>query len=206
MRSFLTVSLSLLAATAASAAPGDPRVIQGTLVWPLVLGDEKLMIVEGSDGTRYFGELSSAHNVARAPMRAGDTVAFAGLEGQRPNEIEVAAVGPDGAVTITASRAALPRAMAQAPARQAANEPAAMIGDWKRLDGVIEGLAGATMELRTRDGKRVSIDLSQSNQPHWLRPGTEVTVYGHARTDGGLVAVGFVQREPLGQALPRSVR
>ena len=202
MRSFLTISLSLIAATAASAAPGDPRVIQGTLVWPQVLRDQKLMIVEGTDGTRYFGELTSAHNVATSPMRAGDTIAFAGIEGRQPNEINVAAMGPDGAITITASAVA----PAPAPPRDAAPAPADMIGEWKRLDGVIESIAGGAMELRTRDGKRVSIDLSQSNHPHWLKAGGEVTVYGHARTDGGLVAVGFIQREPIGQALPRKVR
>ena len=205
MRSFLTISLSLLAATAASAAPGDPRVIQGKLVWPLVLGDEKVMIVEATDGTRYFGEISSAHNVAKAPMRAGDVIAVAGLEGRQPNEINVAAMGPDGDITITASATATPRASAQA-SHDTAPDDAGMIGGWKRLDGVIQSIAGATMELRTRDGKRVSVDLSQSNHPHWLKAGTEVTVYGHARTDGGLVAVGFIQREPIGQALPRSVR
>ena len=53
-----TIGLVLFA-TAAHAAPGDYRLLSGTLVWPQVLMTERLAVVKGDDGIMYFAELGS---------------------------------------------------------------------------------------------------------------------------------------------------
>jgi hypothetical protein len=52
MRSlFLTLASLVLLTEIAAAAPGDPRLLKGTLEWPATLATESIAVVRGDDGT-----------------------------------------------------------------------------------------------------------------------------------------------------------
>ena len=61
MKRFL-VALAVLgvSATAAVAAPGDPRVLQGTLEWPATVANEPFVVLRGEDGRLYYADISAA--------------------------------------------------------------------------------------------------------------------------------------------------
>jgi hypothetical protein len=222
LRTLLGLSLTILAASTAAAAPGDPRVVQGTLVWPAALGDERFIVLKTGDGTMYYADVDSARSFAPEPFRVGDRISLAGVEGKRPHEITAVAVAPEGVLGMTRAEA-VPGLLAQAttppvatpaadtpapvtptaatPDRPAAPEPA----EWQRFDGLVESTSLRSMVMRTRTGKTVTVDISELNKPQWLQVGQEVTIYGHARPDGTVAAIGFILRESVGRAL-RSAR
>ncbi len=70
----------------AFAAPGDPRLVQGTLEWPATLAREPVVIVRGDDGRVYFCDVTDARQRAEG-LRAGGRVSVLGLEAARPHEL-----------------------------------------------------------------------------------------------------------------------
>src|SRR3989442_399427 len=98
----LGVALLLLgsALPAAHAAPGDPRIVAGTLAWPPILQTEPFAVVRGHDGRFYYADLSRLSLRNTAAIRAGDRVALKGAEGARPHELVAAVIGPENSVLL----------------------------------------------------------------------------------------------------------
>src|SRR5262252_3996622 len=108
MKSFaMTLILSVLAAPALG-APGDPRLIQGTLEWPAALsGGEPFIVLRGDDGRVYYADVVAAQRRVQGTLSADSKITILGLEGTRPYEILAVALGSGDA-------AALSLALAQA--------------------------------------------------------------------------------------------
>lgn len=183
----LAVAALVLVPLVAAAAPGDFRVIEGTLVVMPEAPSPPVARVDGDDGVTYYADLRGARwDPAR--LRVGQRVALAGYEGARPDEITAAVLdasegAPAASVPTAPSAAASPGTAAPAP-----REPA------ERAQGTVERIEGNELTLRTPGGTRVTADLSQiqADVRRTVRPGDQVTVFGRF-TDGDrrLVANGF---------------
>ena len=46
----LVVAILALSSGAAVAAPGEPRVVQGTLEWPSAVSSQPFVVIRGDDG------------------------------------------------------------------------------------------------------------------------------------------------------------
>src|SRR5207237_1170625 len=78
--------------------PGDPRVVQGTLVWLPGTSGEPFAVVRADDGKHVVVDLSGAQS--RGTIGVGDRVSVVGVEGMRPFEIATIVIGAgDAALT-----------------------------------------------------------------------------------------------------------
>lgn len=176
-------------------APGDSRVVSGTIEWPTTAETTPFIVIRGDDGRRYSADVSTA---LRGPvaLTVGSRVAVAGVEGSRPHEIVAVSVTP-------ATNAPAPSPAPPAPSSSApSGEPPP-----QRVDGRVDGVSGSTLVILTGDGRRIVADLSTLGPKlDSVRVGDEVTVFG--RHEGRrFVASGFIQVEqPTGLALPRPPR
>jgi hypothetical protein len=71
----------------------------------------------------------------------------------------------------------------------------------------VQSIAGTGVTVRTDDGRRQTVDLSELSLVtlRALRPGDRVSLFGVPRPDRRLVANGFIQTEaPPPAASPRS--
>ena len=202
-RSLVAVVLVALSAGTALAAPGDPRVLQGTLEWPSTLSAEPFVVVRGDDGRLYYADLGSAQRRSDGALTAGSRVTVVGVEGTRPYEVAAMVIGigdaaslgvplppamsPTSAPTGQASGAATP------PALAAPSEPM-----W-RVDGTVQFVAGKAVTLRTAEGGTATVDLSQLSESTLaaMRQGERVSLFGVPRSDHHLVANGCLQSEPV---------
>jgi hypothetical protein len=76
----LTVLVGLglaLVPIVAAASPGDPRVVQGTLVWLPGTSGEPFVIVRADDGKHFVVDLSAAQS--RGQVGVGDRVSVVGV-------------------------------------------------------------------------------------------------------------------------------
>lgn len=118
----------------ASAGQGDPRLVNGVLEWPAVVGSEPFVIVRSDDGGAYYVAVPAARG--DASLRAGMRVVVVGIEGRTPHEVTAVGLG-SGANTDAAlaqllagrssapeAPAATPPAPGNAPTNGAANAPA----------------------------------------------------------------------------------
>lgn len=96
----------------AFAAPGDPRLVQGTLEWPATLTREPVVIVRGDDGRVYLCDVTDVRHRADG-LRAGGRVSVLGLEAARPHEL----------TTIVIAAASAPPTPAAAPEPSTAPTP-----------------------------------------------------------------------------------
>jgi len=161
MKRFL-VALAVLgvSATAAVAAPGDPRVLQGTLEWPATVANEPFVVLRGEDGRLYYADISAAQRRTADPMTSGSRIAVLGVEGGRPYELAAIAVGSGDAASLGLTPAGTTTASTPAPS---ASVPSTAITSgpppepmW-RLDGTVQSVAGTTVTLRTTDNRTVSV-------------------------------------------------
>jgi hypothetical protein len=229
---FLLIALSLvpLLAGEALALPGDPLALQGALEWPAVLGAERFIVVKADDGSFYYADIAGAQR--RGPLKAGDRMSLIGVEGARPYEVAAVVVGAgDAAIaglppvpsprsgsaapTPTAPSAAGPPPSAPPPPNTASPLPSS-VGQvpappsgrqWRRVDGKVQALSGGSLTVRAGAGESVTVDSTQlsPNLREMLKPGDDITVFAEPRTDGKLVAVGFIQN-PAPATLPRGAR
>jgi hypothetical protein len=191
------VAAVLWTASFADAAPGDYRLVTGTIVWPLVVVSERTLVIQGDDGVTHFAELAPVEPVTR--LRAGDRVSMVAREGFQPNQLLFAQLerredGNGGAP------AALPTAVASAGTTPDIREsPDVVIG-------VVTAVRGRALEVTTLRGARVAIDVSAIDPDirRDLRPGDQVTVYAPVRVQGQPVASGIlVDHSTAPAALPR---
>jgi hypothetical protein len=260
----IAILLGVVLTGPVSAAPGDPRLVQGTLEWPATLTREPVMIVRGDDGQVYFCEITDHARQRVDQLRAGGRISVLGLEAARPHVITTVAVGTGDAAalalalsqawaktpsadatastppaqTVAPSSPGAPGSTAPAPAAAPAvvvmapgshattptpapapsivpatvataavvappasrriGPPAAATtggrGQWIRLDGVVESVAGSTLTLKTADGAVAYVDISQLSPSvaQVLRQDTAVSVYGYP-LEHRFEAAGYIQ-------------
>ena len=183
---FVTLAALLLLTEVATAAPGDPRLLKGTLEWPATLSTESIAVVRGEDNVLYYVEASSAERLG-APITG--RVSVVAIEGMKPQELSAVIIGSgDSAINSV-----------QASSGNVAASPRTDSGDdlW-RVQGKVRAVTIADIVVETPDGQAVKVDASQLSA--WtrqtLRPGDEVKLYGVPQADRRLVANGFIQLMP----------
>ncbi len=209
-RSLIALAILGLSAGTAAAAPGDPRVLQGTLEWPAIVANEPFVVMRGEDGRLYYADISAAQRRTPDPLRSGSRMAVLGVEGGRPHEIAAIAVGAGDAAALGLSpapgtTASVPSASIPSTAIVSGPPPEQM---W-RVDGTVQSVAGSRITLRKSDAKTVTVDVSQLSDQTLaaLRPGDRVSLFGVPRKDNRLVANGYIQSEGASpSASPGSMR
>jgi hypothetical protein len=188
------VAVTLGVASLAGAAPGDYRLLTGTIVWPADVTIERTIVIQGDDGVTHFAELAPTESFPRA--RVGDRVSVIGREGFRPTQILFAQLGHREDAP---APAALPLAVALAPANDVRESPDVVMG-------IVESVSGRSLRLTNRQGHRVEVDVAAIDPGirQDLRPGDAVTVYAPTRISGLPVAAGImVDHAAPSAALPR---
>jgi hypothetical protein len=199
MKRSLVLALAIigLATGSAFAAPGDPRVVQGTLEWPQSLSAEPFVVIRAADGRLYYADVSTAQRRGSGALTAGSRVAALGVEGNRPFEIAALAFGPGDATSLGLT---MPPAepMPSASVSSTALAPSPGSEPMWRLDGAVQSVSGPMVMLRTDDGRTYTVDATQLSPVTIgaLRPGHRVTLFGVPRTDDKLIANGYIQTEP----------
>jgi len=206
MKAFVLALLVLLTVglVAASAKPGDPIAVRGTLAWPAALANEPFVLVQADDGRVFYVDVTAAQRRGKTGLRAGERVSFTGVEGGRPYETAAVILGSDETAFVplpstTTDPAASPRTESLAPpVPPAAAPPAAGASPYERILGTVQSFSGHTLILRREDGQTVDVDVSRldGRMAREVRPGQRVMVFG--TTEGGrrLTAVGFIISEP----------
>jgi hypothetical protein len=217
---FAAVAAVLLLAGPAVAAPGDPRVMRGTLEWPGSLSAEPIAVIRGDDGRLYYADVSTAQRIGAGPIFG--RVSVFGVEGTRPHEIAAVAIGAgDSAVAALSTPPAPPYAVLMPPtmplpaapqpsaslpytpppALPAASAPAQSDDLWQ-LPGKVKAVTGREMVIETTQGETVRVDVGKLSQ--WtrdtVRPGDQIKLFGIAQKDRRLVASGFIQVMPAAPA------
>ena len=59
------------------AAPGEPRVVQGTLEWPAAVSTQPFVVIRGDDGRMYYADINSAQRRTAGQLAAGTRVSAA---------------------------------------------------------------------------------------------------------------------------------
>jgi hypothetical protein len=194
-RVLAALALVALLVPLAQAAPGEPRIVQGTVEWPPTLSAEPFIVVRGRDGGLYYVDVSAAQRRAPGPVTAGAPVAVVGVEGSRPYEMAGLAFGPGDA---TALGLVLP-GVTPLPSVAIPFSPVTPPSEpmW-RVDGTVQSVAGGQVTLREDDGRTQTVDASQLSPAtlRHLRPGDRLSLFGAPRPDGRLIASGLVQTEP----------
>jgi cold shock CspA family protein len=74
---------------------------------------------------------------------------------------------------------------------------AATGGDWQRIHGVVQNVQGSTLTLRTDDGRRLTVDMTQVGREirQALQPGEGVTVIGHEFTGANRLRAQYIQQD-----------
>jgi hypothetical protein len=196
MKRSFTALVAALACSAGvvHAAPGDPRIVQGTLEWPPALTAEPFVVIRGEDGRVYYADLSTAQRRGAAGLTVGARVAALGVEGNQPHELAALAFGAGDAATLGLPGAPPPAAALPSPVPA----PGPGVEPMWRLDGHVRSVAGATVTLRTDEGQTHAVDATSLSTAtlRALRPGDRITLFGVVRGDERLVANGYIQTEP----------
>jgi len=170
---FSAIALSVVLASAAVAAHGDPGLIQGALEWPPALtGAEPFIVVRGDDGRVYYADVMAAQRYVQGALSAGGHVALLGLESTKPHEIIAVALGSGDA-------AALSFAFAQAtPTASLTSPPSPSPGHGPRR------VADGHQRSDTRQTRALSLASGSSRRSSrsTSRPAADV---GHRRADAG---------------------
>jgi hypothetical protein len=102
----IALVLSAVLAVPALAAPGDARLVQGTLEWPATLAREPVVIVRSDDGHVYYADVTDAVRHRTDGLRAGGRVSLLAIESAKPYEVTAIVIG-------TGDAAGLARALSQ---------------------------------------------------------------------------------------------
>ena len=185
---FVTLASVAFLTEIAAAAPGDPRIVKGTLEWPATLASEPIAVVRGDDGALYYVEATSAERVA-APITG--RVSVVGIEGMKPQELSAVIIGSGDSAIKSIETPAAPGDVAASPTTDSSD-------DLWRVSGKVRAVTISDIIVETNQGQTVRIDASKLSP--WtrqtLRPGDEVKLYGVPQADRRLVANGFIQLMP----------
>jgi hypothetical protein len=189
MRSLvLTLASLVLLTEIAVAAPGDPRLLKGTLEWPATLATESIAVIRGDDGTLYYVEASTAERLG-APITG--RVSVVGIEGMKPQELSAVIIGSGDSALTSLDTPSVPGDVAASPRTDSSD-------DLWRVQGKVRAVTIADIIVETPQGQAVRVDASKLSP--WtrqtLRPGDEVKLYGVPQADQRLVANGFIQLMP----------
>jgi hypothetical protein len=189
MRSLvLTLASLVLLTEIAAGAPGDPRLLKGTLEWPATLATESIAVIRGDDGALYYVEASTAERLG-APITG--RVSVVGIEGMKPQEISAVIIGGGDSALTSLATPSIPGDVAASPRTDSSD-------DLWRVQGKVRAVTIADIIVETPQGQSVRVDASKLSP--WtrqtLRPGDEVKLYGVPQADQRLVANGFIQLMP----------
>lgn len=191
MRVLLVVLASLLLLpNPAAAAPGDPRVLRGTLEWPATLSSETIAVVRGDDGGLYYIDASSTERLG-APITG--RVSIVGIEGMKSQEVSAVVIGGgDSALAALES----PRLPGQPEV--SASPRTESIDDLWKVQGKVRAVSLGDIVVETAQGAMVRVDASRLSAwtKQTLRPGDEIRLFGVPQADQRLVANGFIQVMP----------
>ncbi len=181
--SLIVMALVVLSAGVALAAPGDPRIVQGTLEWPATVTTEPFVVIRSNEGRVYYADLATAQRRTPGTLTAGSRISLLGIEGSRPYELTAMVIGTGDAASL-------------GPAPSFTAVPAEPI--W-RVHGTVQSVAGKSVTLRTADGGTSTVDVSQLSDStvSALRPGEHVSLFGEPRPDRRLMANGYFQSESV---------
>jgi hypothetical protein len=189
MRSLvLTLASLLLLTEIAAAAPGDPRLLKGTLEWPATLAMESIAVIRGDDGVLYYVDASTAERLG-APITG--RVSVVGIEGMKAQELSAVIIGGGDSALTSLETPSIPGDVAASPRTDSSD-------DLWRVQGKVRAVTIADIIVETPQGQSVRVDASKLSP--WtrqtLRPGDEVKLYGVPQADRRLVANGFIQLMP----------
>ncbi len=187
------IALMLVALSVAPArgAPGDPRLVDGTLVWPPALGTERVIILRDDDGRVFYGDITSARRLTAGPITAGMRLAFAGVEGAHARLVIATAFGTGITAAPTPPIATARPVTASASAGRGERTPTDGVIGASRIHGVIREADGRSLVVQTSDGDIVTIDVSGLRDiPATVSPGATVDVIA-VPTELTLKAAGF---------------
>lgn len=113
----LILAFPLASTNVAHSAPGDARLLQGTLEWPAAVAAEPFLVIRAEDGRWYYADVASAQRLVSGPLTAGTRIAVVGIEGAKPHEIIVVALGTGDAAALVL--ALTPRGSGALPVQRA---------------------------------------------------------------------------------------
>jgi hypothetical protein len=188
MRWLVMLALPLLLTDLAAAAPGDPRLLKGTLEWPATLTAEPIAVVRGDDGSLYYVDSGTAERLG-API-AG-RISVVGIEGTKPQEISAVIVGAGDSALAALHSPSVPGELSASPRTESSDDL------WK-VHGKVQALSVSDIVVETAQGHSVRVDASKLSP--WtrqtLRLGDEIKLFGVPQEDRRLVANGFIQTMP----------
>ena len=185
---FVTLASLVLLTEIAVAAPGDPRLLKGTLEWPATLSTEPIAVVRGDDGALYYVEATNAERLG-APITG--RVSVVGIEGMKPQELSAVIIGSGDSAVTSVETPSIPGDVAASPRTDTSD-------DLWRVQGKVRAVTVSDIIVETSYGQAVRVDASKLSP--WTRqtvqPGDEVKLYGVPQPDRRLVANGFIQLMP----------
>ena len=185
MRWLVAIASVLLVTDLAAAAPGEPRLLKGTLEWPATLTAEPMAVVRGEDGRLYYVDASTAERL-NVPMSG--QVSVVGIEGMKPQEISAVIIGGGDSALTALQTPRITGAESASPVTETT-------GDLWRVHGKVQAVTVSDIVVQTVTGQSVRVDASKLSA--WtrqsLRPGDEVKLFGTPQEDRRLVATGFIQ-------------
>ena len=188
MRWLVAIASVLLVTDLAAAAPGEPRLLKGTLEWPATLTAEPMAVVRGEDGRLYYVDASTAERL-NVPMSG--QVSVVGIEGMKPQEISAVIIGGGDSALTALQTPRITGAESASPVTETT-------GDLWRVHGKVQAVTVSDIVVQTVTGQSVRVDASKLSA--WtrqsLRPGDEVKLFGTPQEDRRLVATGFIQTMP----------
>lgn len=188
MRWLVALAPVLLLTDLATAAPGDPRLLKGSLEWPATLAAESMAVVRGDDGAFYYVDASTAERLG-APITG--RVSVVGIEGMKAQEISAVIIGSGDSALAALETPAIRGEVAASPRTEVSD-------DLWRVQGKVQAVSLSDIVVETPDGQSVRVDASKLSA--WtrqtLRPGDEVKLFGVPQEDRRLVANGLIQRMP----------
>src|SRR2546425_8417941 len=203
----ITLALSVALVGPVVAAPGAPRLMQGMLEWPPALtGGEPFIVVRGDDGRVCYADVMAAQRHVQAAPSAGSHIALLGLEGTKPHEIIVVALGSGDAAALSLALAqATPTASLTTPTPRA-TPPAQLESGrsapgkerrWVTIRGRVHGVGGQNLFLKKDDGGVVAVDIAKLDPitAGRLRLGSSVAVVVVPLADK-FEATGLIETEP----------